>query len=64
MINLEGYIAENIFRTTDDGPTTDEKTSDEKNSDEKISDEKISDEKKIGGKARGQGTAAAEARHG
>ena len=64
MINLEGYIAENIFRTTDDGPTTDEKTSDEKNSDEKNSDEKIRTKKKIGGKARGQGTAAAEARHG
>ena len=61
---LKQYIAENIFRTTDDGPTTDEKTSDEKNSDEKNSDEKIRTKKKIGGKARGQGTAAAEARHG
>ena len=60
MINLEGYIAENIFRPTDDGPTTNEKTSDEKNLDEKNSDEKNSDEKKklgarhgrCGGKAR------------
>ena len=54
---LKQYIAENIFRTTDDGPTTDEKTSDEKNLDEKNSDERNSDEKKKlgarhGGKAR------------
>ena len=38
---LKQYIAENIFRTTDDGPRPDEKTSHEKNSDEKNSDEKI-----------------------
>ena len=60
------------FGRTDDGPTTDEKSSDEKiptkkfrrkNSDEKIPTKKFG-RKKIGGKARGQGTAAAEARHG
>ena len=58
-------------RRTDDGPTTDEKIQTkkfrQKNSDEKIPTKKFrrnnSDEKKIGGKARGQGTAAAEARH-
>ena len=43
--------------------TTDEKNWDEQNLDEKNSDEKFGG-KKIGGKARGQGTAAAEARHG
>ena len=53
---LKQYIAENIFRTTDDGPTTYEKTSDEKNSDEKNLDEKFWQKKN-----EGQGTGA---RHG
>ena len=60
---LKQYIAENIFRTTDDGPTTDEKTSDEKNLDEKNSDEKIRTQQKLGARhgskarpLRGQGT--------
>ena len=66
------------FRRTDrHGRTTDGRTTDRrrtkkirtkkfrrKNSDEKIRTKKNQTKKKIGGEARGQGTAAAEARHG
>ena len=63
---LKQYIAENIFRTTDDGRRADDgrKNIGRKKFGRKKFGRKNSDEKKIGGKARGQGTAAAEARHG
>ena len=63
---LKQYIAENIFRTTDDGRRTNDgrKNIGRKKFGRKKFGRKNSDEKKIGGKARGQGTAAAEARHG